>query len=139
MILKLPVTWLCTAEATADIRETQPRGIHEPSLHFTTPTMEKPDEILPYETEFPLPPTYEKADEIQEFDASGQLVSTVTVLLGSLVKDHGYSYEDSSLLSDEFLAKYPESRVDISVSCISIIVDMIVSCGGLLDFNAYRD
>lgn len=88
--------------------------------------MEKPDEIVPYETEFPLPPKYEEADEIQEFDASGQLVTTLKVMRGSLVKDHGYSYEDSSLLSDEFLAKYPESRVDISVSCTSIVVDIIV-------------
>lgn len=76
--------------------------------------------------EFPLPPEYEKANEIQEFDASGQLVTTLTVLRGSLVKDHGYTYEDPSLLSDEFLAKYPESRIDISVSCISIVVNMRV-------------
>jgi hypothetical protein len=84
---------------------------------------EKPDEIVPYETQFPRPPTYEKADEIQEFDASGQLVTTLTVMRGSLVEDHGYSYKDPSLLSDDFLAKFPESRVDISVSCILIAVD----------------
>ncbi|OBT69854.1 hypothetical protein VE03_00688 [Pseudogymnoascus sp. 23342-1-I1] len=46
--------------------------------------------------EIPLPPEYEKVDEIQEFDASGQLVTTLTVLRGSL------------------LAKYPGSRIDIS-------------------------
>ncbi|KFX97398.1 hypothetical protein O988_04889 [Pseudogymnoascus sp. VKM F-3808] len=76
---------------------------------------EKTDEIVPYETQFPRPPTYEKADEIQEFDASGQLVTTLTVMRGSLVEDHGYSYKDPSLLSDDFLAKFPESRVDISI------------------------
>ncbi|OAF59596.2 hypothetical protein VC83_03869 [Pseudogymnoascus destructans] len=77
--------------------------------------MEDPDKIMPSETEFPVPPTYEKADEIQEFDASGQLVTTVTVLRGSLVKYVGYSYGDSSLLPPEYLAKYPESRVYVSI------------------------
>lgn len=57
--------------------------------------------------DIPLPPEYEKANEIQEFDASGQLVTTLTVLR-------------------ESLAKYPKSRIDISVSFISIIVHMRV-------------
>ncbi|KFY60164.1 hypothetical protein V496_05436 [Pseudogymnoascus sp. VKM F-4515 (FW-2607)] len=46
--------------------------------------------------DIPLPPEYEKANEIQEFDASGQLVTTLTVLR-------------------ESLAKYPKSRIDISI------------------------
>ncbi|OBT83777.1 hypothetical protein VE02_07450 [Pseudogymnoascus sp. 03VT05] len=77
--------------------------------------MEDPDTIMPSETEFPVPPTYEKADEIQEFDASGQLVTTVTVLRGSLVQHVGYSYGDSSLLPPDYLVKYPESRVYVSI------------------------
>ncbi len=88
--------------------------------------MEDPDTIMPSETEFPVPPTYEKADEIQEFDASGQLVTTVTVLRGSLVQHVGYSYGDSSLLPPDYLVKYPESRVYVSVSCVSILVNIRV-------------
>ncbi|OBT51321.1 hypothetical protein VE04_07096, partial [Pseudogymnoascus sp. 24MN13] len=77
--------------------------------------MEDPDKTMPSETEFPVPPTYEKAGEIKEFDASGHLVATVTVLRGSLVEYIGYSYGDSSLLPPEYLVKYPESRVAISI------------------------
>jgi hypothetical protein len=88
--------------------------------------MEDPDKTMPHETEFLVPPTYEEADEIQEFDASGQLVTTVTVLRGSLVEYVGYSYGDSSLLPPDYLVKYPESRVYVSVSCISILVNMRV-------------
>ncbi|KFY21879.1 hypothetical protein V493_07029, partial [Pseudogymnoascus sp. VKM F-4281 (FW-2241)] len=86
-----------------------------PTIVFNTSTMEKPDEPMPYETDLPLPPKYEKADEIQEFDASGQLVTTVTVLRGSLVEDHVLPFEDSSIVWDKVFAKYPESRVDISI------------------------
>lgn len=97
--------------------------------------MENPDEAMSRETEFPVPPTYERAEEIQEFDASGQLVTTVTVLRGSLVKHVGYTYGDASLLPNEYLVKYPESRINISVSCISTVVDMRVFWGVDIGFQ----
>lgn len=99
--------------------------------------MENPDEEMSRETEFPVPPKYEKAEEIQEFDASGQLVTTVTVLRGSLVKYVGYTYGDASLLPNEYLNKYPESRINIFVSCISTVANMGVLWGWLSGFNAY--
>lgn len=121
------LAWLCAAGGIQLIYnlETQPHEIPQ-LFFFNNLTMEDPDKTMPSETEFPVPPTYEKAGEIKEFDASGHLVATVTVLRGSLVEYVGYSYGDSSLLPPEYLVKYPESRVAISVSCISILVNMRV-------------
>ncbi|KFY44660.1 hypothetical protein V494_01384 [Pseudogymnoascus sp. VKM F-4513 (FW-928)] len=90
----------------------------QPFLFNTTTMEEKPDGTIPYEAELPLPPTYEKAREIQEFDASGQLVTTLRVLQEPrrrLIKDDASSNGDSSLLADGFIAEYPESRFDVSV------------------------
>ena len=81
--------------------------------------MARPDGRAQHKTEHPMPPKYEKIEEIQEFDASGQLVTTLTVQRGTLHKGSGYSYADSSL-PDDFLARYPESLVDISVSCVQL-------------------
>jgi hypothetical protein len=60
-------------------------------------------------------PTYSRLDEIQEYDASGQLVATVTTFHGVFPRESAHSYAESSL-TDAFLSKFPEYRVRVSVS-----------------------
>jgi len=71
-----------------------------------------------YEHSHPIPPTYSRLDEIQEYDASGQLVATVTTLHGAFPSESAHSYAESSL-TDAFLSKFPEYRVQVSVSPVS--------------------
>lgn len=71
-----------------------------------------------YDGSHPIPPTYSSLDEIQEYDASGQLVATVTTLHGAFPGESRHSYAESTL-TDDFLSEFPEYQVRVSVSPVS--------------------